>query len=225
MTADDQPTPRVGDTITTAAGLDALPVGSVVLDRFGDEATRQPTRLWAYPETAHQTSAYLAKHFAPLEVLHLPGAPQPAPTTDAVERAARERMQRIAGWQYLVKHAGLSAEWMDRVLGALAHAALGAARVADYGPYRGGGDEPGPDETTCSRCGHLAIEHGGEAWSECPTEVEWAIRFGLTSNPIRFDEDGAALTEKAGRREVSENPGAVLMQRDVHRSEWREVQL
>lgn len=87
-----------------------------------------------------------------------------------VERAARDRMQRIAGWQYLVKYAGLSAEWMDRVLGALAHAALGAARVADYGPYRGGGDEPGPDETTCRHCGRLAIEHGGEAWSECPAQ-------------------------------------------------------
>ena len=43
--------------------------------------------------------------------------------------------------------------------------------AADYGPYRGGGDEPGPDETTCRNCGHLAIEHadGATAYSVCPS--------------------------------------------------------
>lgn len=42
----------------------------------------------------------------------------------ATERAARDRMARVMGWQHLVKYAGMSEEWMDRVLGALARAAL-----------------------------------------------------------------------------------------------------
>ena len=43
---------------------------------------------------------------------------------------------------------------------------------ADYGPYRGGDDMPGPDETYCLRCGHLAIEHwdGKNVYSVCPDE-------------------------------------------------------
>ena len=50
--------------------------------------------------------------------------------------------------------------------------------AADYGPYRGGGDEPGPDETTCRNCGHLAIEHadGATAYSVCPSALISAER-------------------------------------------------
>jgi hypothetical protein len=46
----------------------------------------------------------------------------------AVEGAAREAVDRIAGWQYLRRYAGMSPEWMDRVRDAIARAALSATR-------------------------------------------------------------------------------------------------
>ncbi len=75
-------------TITTAAELDALPVGSVVRDGSGDEGHRCADGRWCYPETALLDAEHVAKHRAPLTVLFRPDAPQLAPvSTDAVEQA------------------------------------------------------------------------------------------------------------------------------------------
>lgn len=86
--------PRVGDTITTAAGADALAADSVVaLAGHGVAFCEQtfPTRssLWSVPgSTGRKPTGALLRDHAPLTVLFLPGAPQSAPTADTVERAA-----------------------------------------------------------------------------------------------------------------------------------------
>ena len=50
--------------------------------------------------------------------------PTPEPTREAIAA-----MKRIAGWQHLVKYAGMSPEWMDATLGALARAAIAQVRA------------------------------------------------------------------------------------------------
>jgi hypothetical protein len=62
----DATTPR---TITTAEELDALPDGSVVLDRQHDVAEKHSGRL-LYRETRNMPLEYLAKHYCPFTVLH-----------------------------------------------------------------------------------------------------------------------------------------------------------
>jgi hypothetical protein len=104
VTAADQPTPRVGDTITTAAGLDALPVHSVLAVEGGAVAVCDQTfprlpgeSFWRV--TSHgrrERSPYLLGISHQWTILYLPGAPQPAPTADAVERAARAAVDAVA---------------------------------------------------------------------------------------------------------------------------------
>lgn len=77
-------------TITTAAELDALPVGSVVMtadgrplhkSTWGDAAPAwfEGAQRWA------MTSASILDVAGPLTVLHDPSAPAPAPSADAAE--------------------------------------------------------------------------------------------------------------------------------------------
>lgn len=75
----DQPTPRVGDTITTAEQLDALPVGSVVAD--ADDTAWQVDLHEMWHHTGYegpQMSDRMAEHYGPLTVLYRPDAPHRA---------------------------------------------------------------------------------------------------------------------------------------------------
>ena len=84
-------------TIRTAAELDALPVGSVVLDRWGrawqkhDPEGRDPLWHAAKHHTRRYNTAALIER-GPMLVLHDPAAPAPAPSVvpeAAVEAGAR----------------------------------------------------------------------------------------------------------------------------------------
>lgn len=101
----DQPTPRVGDTITTAAQLDALPVGTVVVE--GDHTTPDEGQIFGittipgvfhrFPDGWYVVAGHGARDLEeeralPATVLYRPDAPHPAPDGDAVERAARAVM-------------------------------------------------------------------------------------------------------------------------------------
>ena len=82
------------EQITTAAELDALPVGSRVLDRFGDVGQHCEQGVWSCPETVDLTSRYLAGHYGPFRVLYRPDRPdRPVPQVDEdAEGAMREAM-------------------------------------------------------------------------------------------------------------------------------------
>jgi hypothetical protein len=102
MTPDGtNPTPRVGETITTAAELDALPVGSVVLDPHGRAFQKRPTfgpegAAW-FATASTEGHSVCAR---PARVLFRPDAPQPAPADDdAVERAVLAACAE-AGWDW-----------------------------------------------------------------------------------------------------------------------------
>ena len=63
-------------TITTAAELDALPAGSVVLDRWGCARQKGRDSLWHAVQHHMRTTAARG----PVLVLHDPSAPAPAPS-------------------------------------------------------------------------------------------------------------------------------------------------
>jgi len=94
VTAADQPTPRVGDTITTAEQLDALPDGVVIGDLTSED---EPTwwhspdgGVWLGTDGSERDSAWIASDGQTFTVLYRPDAPHPAPVDgDAVERAHR----------------------------------------------------------------------------------------------------------------------------------------
>lgn len=90
MTATDQPTPRVGDTIDSTPGLDMLPTGSVVRDRDGDTLRREEWGDWTDTDGNTASAEYLLREAGPVTVVSLrPDAPHPAPVHgDAVEREA-----------------------------------------------------------------------------------------------------------------------------------------
>lgn len=104
MTAAGTPAPQVGDTISTAEALDALPVGSVVLTSRGRawiaSADIGLGIIWSDGMGSSLGSQGLSNR-APLTVLFRPDAPQPGGTgnsafpvaDDAVERAARALME------------------------------------------------------------------------------------------------------------------------------------
>lgn len=84
VTAAGTPTPRTGETITTAAELDALPVGSVVLAAIGRQDSRVTYELalqrlydgdWYRPGRARSADP---GYIVPATVLFRPDAPQPA---------------------------------------------------------------------------------------------------------------------------------------------------
>ena len=81
MTATDQPTPQVGDTITTVEQLDALPVGSALLRVDGQG-------IAILQRSVHTGRWYLAGAIEPVEprlpatVLYRPDAPHPAPVDE-----------------------------------------------------------------------------------------------------------------------------------------------
>lgn len=89
MTADGTPAPQVGDTITTAEALDALPVGSGFVDKFGDLGLVDEPRRVQYAQTAHLSTAYVAGHYLPATVLFRPDAPQPTDDPAVVRVVAR----------------------------------------------------------------------------------------------------------------------------------------
>lgn len=75
--------PRVGDQITSAEDLDALPVGSVVVDRMHDAALHLFVGQWQYAESQLVQQTYAAR-YAPFTVLYVPGEqPRPSVTDDA----------------------------------------------------------------------------------------------------------------------------------------------
>ncbi|GAA1807049.1 hypothetical protein [Nesterenkonia flava] len=72
---------KVGDKITTAELLDALPVGTVLLDNEGDGVQKLHENLgwlWSAEGADFTTAAGLAKSYAPLTVLHLPEKETPS---------------------------------------------------------------------------------------------------------------------------------------------------
>lgn len=88
------PAPQVGGTVSTTAGLDALPDGSVGQDGIGNvfhlgRLNDDGEREWGITglDGSYDTE-FVAEHL-PLTVLFRPDAPQPALTDDVVERAAR----------------------------------------------------------------------------------------------------------------------------------------
>lgn len=84
----------MNEQITSAAELDALPVGSVVIDKQGDAWVHRDYRLspWISHETAPTHSERLARKWGPLTALYRPDAPSPAPATGwpSVERVGSE---------------------------------------------------------------------------------------------------------------------------------------
>lgn len=78
------------DEVTTAAELDALPVGSRVRDRFGDVGQHYEQGVWRYPETSDLTSRYVAGHFSTFVVLYRPDRPAPQVGREALASQVRE---------------------------------------------------------------------------------------------------------------------------------------
>src|SRR5690625_1778888 len=111
MTAADRPTvtPRVGDTITTAEQLDALPVGSVIVDPY-DEKGDAPVVLcrasdgpWAALTTGlligkgWWTSTEIASAAKSVRVVYIPGEQsRPSVTDDARAEAERRYPSDVA---------------------------------------------------------------------------------------------------------------------------------
>lgn len=92
----DQPTPRVGDTITTAEQLDALPARTrIAIDGGDDVMTKGHDDAWRGGPYDNGDRVWVgepeeAEGYLPVTLLYLPDAPHPAPVDgDAVERAAR----------------------------------------------------------------------------------------------------------------------------------------
>lgn len=251
MTADDltpgTPRPaRASETITTASKLDALPVGSVVLD--GDrDAWQREASSWvsAMSSGSWMDSDRLIGWHGPVTVLFRPDAPQPSATgnsafpvaDDAVERAARA-VVRVMGANGFV----MPPESARPV----ARAALAAAGEVDpeypwplsQGAYdallndvqgRVFTDGEGNDVGTMRPVyAVLAVTlaltavrdslatRGGAA---TPTEVEWGVRYPSGNVDVKAEDAARAI---AARYADVPNGGApVLMQRTV--SAWREV--
>lgn len=79
--------------ITTAADLDALPMGSVVVDVAGDPWMKD-TAFWIGPETAPATPDRLAKKWGPLTVVYRPDRDLIAEARAEGAREAAERIER-----------------------------------------------------------------------------------------------------------------------------------
>ena len=84
-------------TINTAAELEALPVGSGLIDKYGDLGLIdniigiEGQRVVQYAETGPMALEYVAKHYLPATVVHDPSAP-------VVPSATREEVRdEIAG--------------------------------------------------------------------------------------------------------------------------------
>lgn len=130
------PTPAMtGETITSAAELDALPVGSVVRTSDGQDTwvcyLSEYGPRWVGVEVDPDDYAVSIEHkqhwlydALPLTVLYRPDRPAAVTVSDEGRAAAEERMGRVMGWQYLVRYSGQKPEWMADTLGALARAAL-----------------------------------------------------------------------------------------------------
>ncbi len=98
------------EKITTAEELDALPVGSVVLDRDGDEWTKQATpAVWVTPETRPFGSEHVTRKWAPLTLVSRPDAPAPPLRPEADREALRvaltdgywQRTGYRANWEHI----------------------------------------------------------------------------------------------------------------------------
>lgn len=244
MTADGTYRPaRAGGTITTAAELDALPVGSVVLA----DATHQDSSQGAGSYPLAFQRLYDGKwhrggrsrdtdpdFITPATVLFRPDAPQPATTDDAVERAAvlspsairamQERHDAQMADRTHLGHAPRQSEidrgWLLRHVAALAAAGAGAA--VDREPERRA--LAAIAEETEGHPG-LALLHSlatgvvgplaarGDA--AAPTEVEWGVR---VSNGTVQDRFGSRDEAASWALDVEDG---MLMRRTV--STWREV--
>ncbi|WP_159622699.1 hypothetical protein [Ruania rhizosphaerae] len=76
----------MNEQITTAAELDALPVGSVVLDRDGDAWQKSSKWFCAAPP---EWSLHKLSHYLPATVLYRPDRPALTATAEQVEAAER----------------------------------------------------------------------------------------------------------------------------------------
>lgn len=143
---------RVGETVSTAAELEALPVGAIVRGRSGmlsrGDGRFGPT-WYHHPSRDHAAdSATVAEVEGSMTVLFRPDAPRPgsensAPAVlasdDAVERAARAESERLYGYPESSPRARFQAdafkagvEWALAAAGLLAtpeHDAQVAARA------------------------------------------------------------------------------------------------
>ena len=59
----------MNDQIDTVAALRALPVGTRIVDKFRDVATKEADGTWAFPEAAPLSSPWVAKHCGPCLVI------------------------------------------------------------------------------------------------------------------------------------------------------------
>lgn len=112
-----------GETITSAAELDALPLGAVLDDANHEVYMR-------IQGVVKGSSRWVCMHdivavpVFPATVLYRPDRPAAVTVSDEGRAAAEERMGRVMGWQYLVRYSGQKPEWMADTLGALARAVL-----------------------------------------------------------------------------------------------------
>lgn len=65
--------PLVEGRIIAPEALEALPVGSVIEDRFRDHGERLENGSWLYPDTRPLSTPYVAKHFPPFTLVRVGG--------------------------------------------------------------------------------------------------------------------------------------------------------
>lgn len=180
MTADGTyPSPRAGVTVSTAAELDALPVGSVVRDgrsvvyASADEGLGEP--VWMEAGSVNWHAALVLAIRGPLTVLFRPDDPQPVTGDDGIDRAALAEL--ILAFRERMDAAGAGDEWVSADLAdVLAEAidnALDDARHDGYADARAAlaaaraGEADGPDwsdwHSQGYADGYLAAQRGGEA--------------------------------------------------------------
>jgi hypothetical protein len=88
-----------GERIETAGDLDALPLGSAIVDRQGDTwmldaRYSDGITLWVSPETSRGASGWVAKHYAPFTVVYRPDRDLIA---EAEARGARAVADHVGG--------------------------------------------------------------------------------------------------------------------------------
>lgn len=93
-----------GIRITTAEELDALPTGSIVLDKMGDAGlidSAGASTVIQYAETAPIGTTKAAKRFGPFTVVHTAGRPLQLPGRDEIAEAIADVGQtntRVPDW-------------------------------------------------------------------------------------------------------------------------------
>lgn len=129
----------MSERIETAEALDALPVGSVVLDRAGDAWMSAHRNRWVTADVRGDCpNAELIRRFGPLALIYRPDAPAPS---DEDRGALAERVEDV-----LATHGCLAAVPTDAIRDLVALAARSS--------------QPAPSVEDCrhERCHDLAVD-------------------------------------------------------------------